>query len=96
MEDDKDNEVVKWWRKTDDFNYQCFLVYRRDVPWIESGRLHVWDSAPTWPHTNRLGALYYSGKRWIVWVKDILVAQETEYADVNDPPKFMVESLVAV
>ena len=96
MEDDEDNEVVKWWRKTDPLNYQCFLVYRRDVSKIEAGRLRYWDSAPTWPESNRLGVLYYTGKRWIVWAKGALIAAETEYTDVNDPPKFMVESLVVV
>jgi hypothetical protein len=94
MEDN--DEVVFYWKKQDTNNYRCYLAYERDVCDIEAGRLYVWDSAPNWPTSNRAGALYYTGKRWLVWATSVLVAAETEYTDVNDPPKFMVESLAEV
>ena len=30
--------------------------------------------------------LYWNGKRWVVWIQDIFVAEPTEFMDINDPP----------
>jgi hypothetical protein len=46
---------------------------------------------------GKLGTLWYTGKRWVMWVMPLnLVAVETEYYDVNNPPKELVETMATM
>jgi hypothetical protein len=38
--------------------------------------------------------LYWSGKRWIAWITNVLVAEYTEFTDYNDPPLNWAEGIL--
>lgn len=38
--------------------------------------------------------LYWSGKRWVAWVTNVLVAEYTEFADYNNPPLNWAEGVL--
>lgn len=49
------------------------------------------DGTPDW--VRKGGALYWNNKRWVVWVKNVFVAYESDYTDYNNPPMRWVQDM---
>jgi hypothetical protein len=45
-----------------------------------------WLWCDTVVYARKRVSLWWNGARWVVWIQEVLVAEPTDFTDINDPP----------
>lgn len=56
-----------------------YNFYQRTPPVNENGGIFT-------PYSTKACCLFWNGGRWVVWVRNLFIAEPTEFMDINDPP----------